>query len=73
MPTQIILLMDFEKIPWRINTKLGRLYMNRFVIDEQAEAEVIAVLEMNGSFRNIGSKGRVKLLKSSFHLVNKIF
>ena len=53
MPIQIVLFMEPSKDKWTIPLKLGRLYMNRFVIDENAEVEVIKVIELKESWHEL--------------------
>ena len=53
MPIQIVLFMEPTKDKWAIQLKLGRLYMNRFVIDENAKVEVIRVIELKESWHEL--------------------
>ena len=45
----IVLFMEPSEDKWRIPLKLGRLYMNRFAIDEDAGFEIIKVVELKAT------------------------
>ena len=53
MPMQIILFLEPSRNKWAIQMKLGRLYMNRFVINESARVEVIKVIELKESWHEL--------------------
>ena len=48
----IILLIEPSNKPWVCSSKLGYLYMNRFVIDEDAEFELLGIDYLSQSFVN---------------------
>ena len=50
---QIILFLEPSRNKWAIQMKLGRLYMNRFVINESARVEVIKVIELKESWHEL--------------------
>ena len=39
--------------PWSTPSKIGHLFMNRFAVDEHAGSEILMVLELGKSSRNM--------------------
>ena len=50
---QLILLTEEQDEAWRCPLKVGRLYINRLVIDEEAAFEFLATFELKKSSRRM--------------------
>ena len=55
---QLILLTEEQDDAWRCPLKIGRLYINRLVIDEEAAFEFLATFELKKSSQRMSDNER---------------